>query len=332
LSTRIYVTRKIGWFLVSIFIAIVINFFIPRMMPGDPIDSLIASMGQFGSAGRETAESFRKLFGVDRPIAEQFMKYLERLFLHFDLGPSLLYYPKPVAEIIKSRLPWTIGLLGITTVVSWTIGNVLGALVGFSKRRKLNSAILLVSICISRIPYYLLAMILVFTLAYMIPIFPTGHAYGILVRVDWSDINFIANVLKHLVLPSLSIILVSVGGWMVSMRSMLVNILESDFIVFGESKGIKERDLMMEYAFKNALLPQVTGLAMSIGFMMGGSLLTEYVFAYPGIGSAFVEGVTGRDYNVVQGVFLFVIISVLGANLVIDLLYPLIDPRIRMEE
>ena len=119
---------------------------------------------------------------------------------------------------------------------------------------------------------------------------------------------------------------------MVSMRSMLVNILESDFLIFGESKGIKERDLMMEYAFKNALLPQVTGLAMSIGFMMGGSLLTEYVFAYPGIGSAFVDGVTGRDYNIVQGVFLFIIISVLGANLVIDLLYPLIDPRIKTEE
>jgi len=332
LSARKYVTNKIAWFLVSIIIAIVVNFFIPRMMPGDPIDSLIASMGQFGAAGKETAQSFRELFGVNKPIGEQFLKYLERLFLHFDLGPSLLYYPKPVADIIRSRLPWTIGLLGITTLIAWTLGNVLGALVGFSKRRKLNSAILLVNICVSRIPYYLLALILVFTLAYSIPIFPTGNAYGILMNVNWGDINFIADVLRHLILPSLSIILVSVGGWMVSMRSMLVNILESDFLIFGESKGIKERDLMMEYAFKNALLPQVTGLAMSIGFMMGGSLLTEYVFAYPGIGSAFVDGVTGRDYNIVQGVFLFIIISVLGANLVIDLLYPLIDPRIKTEE
>jgi peptide/nickel transport system permease protein len=304
---------------------------LPRFMPGNPIDAMLAQMSFLGAStpeGEKIAEAYKKEFGLDKDLLTQYIAYLRQLFAG-KLGLSIMAYPTEVEVLIARALPWTIGLLLTTTLIAWTLGNVLGAFVGWSGKRKLNSALVVISLCLHQIPYYLLGLILVFAFAYILPIFPTGGGYDFRLSPGF-DPKFVVSVIRHSTLPALSIVLVAVGGWMIGMRSLIVSILGEDYLLFAEAKGLKKNVIMMKYAFRNALLPQVTGLVLSLGFLVNGALLTEQIFAYPGMGSLFVNAFNYRDYNVMQAVFLLSTLGVLGACFLLDIMiYPLVDPRIR---
>jgi peptide/nickel transport system permease protein len=327
-ETRAYILSKVVRYVITVFAAIFICFLIPRLAPGDPISSLLARLRTTaGPGGSDVVKHYIERFGLDKDYLTQFLMYLANLF-RGDLGPSIMAYPKPVAELIAERLPWTIFLLGSTTVISWIIGNILGAFVGWSKNEKLNAMIVSVCITISQIPFYIFSLVLIYLFVYLIPIFPSSGAKSIFTSPGF-NLPFILDVLNHAMLPALSIILVNLGSTIIHMRGLIVSIKGSEFLKFAEAKGLSKKTILMKYAFRNALLPQVTSLGMSLGFILSGSMIVEWVFAYPGIGQLFVNSLTYFDYNVMNAIFLLTIFGVLTANLLLDLLYPLIDPRIK---
>lgn len=282
--------------------------------------------------GYELIQEYTRRFGLDQDLFSQYLNYLRNLF-QGDLGYSIAFFPMKVWDITQNALPWTIMLLVTTTIMSWVAGNLLGTFIGWHRGGKADKVITWTALSLSRIPYYFTALILVFVLAYKIPIFPPLGAYSI-GKVPSLSVDFIIDAISHAILPALSILTVAVGGWMISMRSMIVNILGEDYLLLAEAKGLKKNTIMMKYAFRNALLPQITGLAMSLGFIVNGALLMESIFKYPGMGTLFINALNRQDYNLMQGVFLITTLSVLAANLLIDLIYPLVDPRItfRREE
>jgi len=312
------------------FVAIIINFFIPRLMPGNVIGVILSRFTEV-PGGEAQVELFIKQFGLDQPIQNQLFLYISNL-LRGNLGSSYAYYPFPVSEIIMYALPWTIGLLGTTVILSWTFGNILGALAGWRRNSKLSSALVVVSLMLNQLPYYILGILLVFLFAYTIKIFPTSGGYSINYVGKGITPAFVMDIMYHAALPALSIMLSSMGMWIIYMRVMIVSNLGSDYLRFAKIKGLKRNVILMKYAFRNALLPQVTGLAMSLGFIMNGALLCEIIFSYPGVGMVFFQAMNSRDYNLMLGVLLFSTFAVLTANLIVDLIYPLIDPRVRAEE
>jgi len=325
-----YILKRIVNFIVLSFLVCTINFILPRCMPGSPLSGVLARMSMEGASvtgGRAIVEKYMKEFGLDKDLFTQYICYLRQL-LTGNLGISIMEFPDTVASLIAEALPWTIGLLATSTIISWIIGNLLGALVGFSKKRKINSVLIIVSLILNRIPYYLLGIILVYIFAYVFAILPSSGRYDITITpgLNWS---FIMNVISHSILPALSIILVSVGSWLISMRSLTISILGEDYLLYAEAKGLKKKRIFMRYLFRNTLLPQLTSLSMSLGSIASGSLLVEQVYDYPGMGSLLFDAFEYRDYNVMHGIFLLTTIGVLGAVTLIDLLYPLIDPRIR---
>ena len=328
-----YIQQKLLWYVVCIYIAVTVNFFIPRLMPGSPIDAILGRLGEHGAGGREIATYYAERFGLDKDLPTQYYLYLSNL-IRGDLGPSVSYYPKRVTEILMMRLPWTIGLLSVTVIISWTLGNLIGAIIGWRRESRVNKGILFLNICLNQIPYYILAIILLYLFAFLIPIFPTSGGYNArnALSTETFSLTFMLDVLWHSILPALSIILVSIGHWLLSMRSLITSVMGSDYFLFAEVKGLKKNMVMMNYAFKNALLPQITSLGMQLGGMMSGSLIMERIFAFPGIGWTLIDAIDMRDYNLIQGIFLITTVSVLTANLLIDILYPLIDPRIRFEK
>ena len=324
-----YIAKRLIFFVITAFAAVTINFLIPRLIPGDPISTILLRMEQQGRIiprGEELVEIYKRRFGLEGDLFTQYIRYLQRL-LQGDLGFSIMAFPMTVQEIIFRALPWTIGLLSIATVLSWVLGNLLGAFLGWVRGGKAAAFITYLALGLNQVPYYFLALVLVFLFAYMIPIFPSQGAFAI-GRVPSISIEFVIDVIYHSTLPALSIIIVSLGGWMITMRSMIIEVLGEDYLLLAEAKGLSKNVILMKYAFRNALLPQVTGLAMSLGFIVNGALLTETIFNYPGIGTLFIDALNSSDYNIMQGVFLITTLSVLIANLLIDLLYPLLDPRI----
>ncbi len=325
-----YRIERVVIFLATVFISVTIVFFAPRLVPGDPLGAIFIRLaGVGGSAGGEAlVQAYRERFGLDESLMHQYFSYLREL-ASGNLGYSISSFPTPVTDLLRSAAPWTIGLLFFTTVVSWILGSLLGAIVGWTGgRSRLLQFLVPVSLLLYTTPYYILAIILVFLLAFQWPIFPLSGAYTPGTQPEWSLV-FIEDVLRHAALPALSIILVSLGWWFLSMRSLIINEQGQDYILWAEAKGLKRRRIFWHYAFRNALLPQVTGLALSIGNIVGGALITEAIFAYPGLGYLIYNAITGLDFPVIQGGVLLIVVSVAGANFVIDLLYPLIDPRIR---
>jgi len=329
-SIKRYLLKKFSWYIGTMFVAIIINFFIPRLMPGNVLAVILSRFAEI-PGGQQQVEIFTKKFGLDQPIQNQLYLYITNL-LRGDLGPSYAYYPFPVSDIIMNALPWTIGLLGVTTILSWILGNLLGTLVGWKRNSKISSAILVVSLCLNQVPYYILGILLVFLLSFTFKLFPNSGGYSIYNIGNKLTLAYVIDVLYHATLPALSIMLSSLGMWIIYMRSSIVSILGSDYLRFAKIKGLKKNVILMKYAFRNALLPQITGLAMSLGFIMSGSLICEIIFSYPGIGMVFFQAMNSRDYNLMLGVLIFTTFAVLTANLIVDLMYPLIDPRIRTGE
>jgi len=328
---RRYLVAKTIWFGLAFVVALALNFFLPRLIPGNPVDAIVASLARGGAEGQSLQrihETYVKEFGLDQPAPVQFLTYLGNL-LRGDLGTSFALYPAPVSGLIGDALPWTIALQIPAILVGWTLGNVLGALAaykgGWTDRGAFAGSLLL-----SSMPYYCLSILLLYGLAVAWPLFPAGGGYDFGRSPDWSW-GFIANALHHYWLPFLSLVLIFVGGQAVGMRSMAIYELGSDYVGFARSLGVPDNRIVA-YIFRNAMLPQVTGLALSIGAIAGGALITEIVFGYPGIGSVLFSAIRQNDYPVIQGVTLIVLLSVLLANFLIDIAYGFIDPRIRASQ
>lgn len=324
-----YFLRKIGFYVVALWAALTLNFIIPRLLPGNPVDILLAKLQQRGGqVTPATRQAYELLLGGDssEPLIVQYGRYLANVF-RGDLGVSVSYFPAPVTEVIGSSLPWTIALVGIATVLAAVIGVSLGAFVGWKPGTWLDSFVPATTL-LAAVPYFWLALILVYFFATGLHLFPAQGGYDVVLTPGFNG-DFILSALKYGVLPATTIVLASLGGWLLGMRNMMVSTLSEDYITTALAKGLPHGKVLRNYAARNAVLPSVAGFAISLGFIVSGSVVTEQVFSYPGIGSKLLSAVTNNDYALMQGIFLFITLAVLGANLVVDLLYGLIDPRTR---
>ena len=327
-----YVGERLILLLATVFISMTVVFFVPRMVPGEPMNAIFANMAAVGGSmnAQEMIIEYRVRFGLDRPVWVQYVSFWREL-AQGNLGVSISNFPSEVSGMLLSALPWTLGLLTVTTLLSWTIGSVLGAVIGWLGRKAGALRLMVpIALVLYTTPYYILALILVFVFAFHWPIFPLSGAYSVGATPGFT-VEFIRDVLHHAVLPALSILLVSLGWWFLSMRSLIISLKGEDYILNAEAMGIKQRRILWGYAFRNALLPQTTGLAISLGHIVGGALITEVIFAYPGIGYRIYNAIKSLDYPLIQGGVLLIILSVALANFMIDVAYPLIDPRIRYE-
>ncbi|MEV6817287.1 ABC transporter permease [Nocardiopsis dassonvillei] len=322
-----YIGRKLFVYLLTFIVAVTINWMIPRFMPGDPIRSMLgrASVGDPEALAAMTAY-YEEVFGLDRPLHEQYLSFWAGLF-RGDLGISVMLYPEPVADVIMRAVPFTLGLLLPAILLSWIIGNRFGAFAARSKA--LDNTILPVGYILTATPYMWLALLLAWSLGIVAGIFPASGGYSFSLRPEFSWL-FISNLITHWFLPFLSMFLVALGGWAIGMRNMIIYELDADYSNYLQALGAP-RKLVRRYAFRNAMLPQITGLAVQLGTIIAGSLLTEIVFNYPGLGKLILDSLESRDFFLLQGVFLFVIVGVLIANFIIDIVYVLIDPRTRVQ-
>ena len=327
-----YLSERLVIFVATIFISVTIVFFVPRLVPGHPLTAVFSNMAAAGGRlnAPELIEEYNRLFGLDKSLWEQYVRFLREL-ARGNLGYSIGSFPARVSDMLRSAAPWTIGLLTLTTLTSWVLGSLIGAVVGWRGGKSwFIQALVPAALVLYSIPYYILAIILVFLFAYQWPIFPLSGAYSVGLSPELS-LDFALDVLRHAALPALSIILVSLGWWFLSMRSLITSLKGEDYILQAEAQGLSERRILWGYAFRNALLPQTTGLAISLGHIVGGALITEVIFAYPGLGWLIYNSITSIDFPVIQGGVLLIVFAVALANLVIDIAYPLIDPRIRYQ-
>ncbi|NJP31004.1 ABC transporter permease [Micromonospora thermarum] len=321
-----FLLQRVAFYLFTAWAAITLNFFIPRMIPGDPVQSLI-SRNQ-GRISADAIESLRVLFGLDEneSVWEQYVDYWKQL-LQGDLGLSFTFFPAPVSTVIGDSLPWTVGLVGITTIVSFLLGTALGVGAGW-RRGSWVDALLPATTFLSSIPYFWLGLVAIAVFAGPGSFFPSSGGYepGL---VPAFDQYFIPSAIQHSLLPAATILVSSMSGWILSMRNMMVTVSSEDYITVAHAKGLSERRVALSYAARNALLPNVSGFALSLGFIVGGTLLVEIVFSYPGLGYQLFQAVGSKDYPLMQGIFLIITISVLVANLLADVAYLLLDPRTR---
>ena len=331
--TLAYVARRIGVFLLVVILAVTINFLVPRLRSTNPVE---ARMNEFAAQGGGNAANMKQLiaiynekFGLDKPLWEQYINYW-RDVARLDLGTSISFYPGSVRDEILRAAPWTIGLLAVSTLLAFGLGTILGALLAWPNTTRLLSLFVPVLMTLSAIPYYLLGLVLIYLLALVWPVLPTAGAYssGAKLALTWP---IVLDIVRHAILPAASIILAGVGFWGLGMRAMMVTTLGEDFMTMAHAKGLRPRTIFLRYSLRNALLPQITGLAISLAGIMSGAILVEVVFAYPGVGFLLFRAISGNDYFVIQGVTLFVILSVGVALLLLDLLYPLLDPRIQLQ-
>ncbi|WP_108249399.1 ABC transporter permease [Planctomonas deserti] len=324
-----YFVRKLGFYLVALWAALTLNFLIPRLMPGNPVDVLLAKLQQRGGiVDAATRRSYELLLGggTDDPLWVQYGNYLVNL-AKGDLGIAVSVFPTPVSEVIGQALPWTIALVGIATILSFILGVGLGAIVGWKPGTWLDSLVPATTL-LAAVPYFWLALILVLIISSTLHLLPGMGGYDVVLSPGWNT-EFILSAIEYGTLPALTIVLSSIGGWLLGMRNMMVSTLSEDYILTAQAKGLKNSRILGGYAARNAALPSIAGFAISLGFVVSGSIITEQVFSYPGIGSKLLQAVQNSDYALMQGIFLVITLAVLGANLLVDLLYGIIDPRTR---
>jgi peptide/nickel transport system permease protein len=323
-----FILRRIVFYLFTAWAAITINFFIPRLIPGDPVQSLITRMR--GQLNADAIQSLYVLFGLDKneSVFSQYFKYWGQLF-RGDLGLSFTFFPTPVSEVIGQSLPWTLALVGITTVIGFLIGTTLGTVAGW-RRGSWIDTLIPVTTFLSSIPYFWLGLVAIALLTGPDSFFPAAGGYDGSVVPSWTS-EFIGSAVLHSVLPAITILISSMSGWILSMRNMMVTVAAEDYVTVAHAKGLSERRVAVSYAARNALLPNVSGFALSLGFIVGGTLLVEIVFSYPGLGYTLFQSVGSKDYPLMQGIFLIITLSVLLANFLADLAYVLLDPRTRRE-
>jgi peptide/nickel transport system permease protein len=319
-----YFTRKLFLYVLTFFVAVTIDWMIPRFMPGNPVDALMARAGSFAESTALMHDYYTKVFGLDVPLWQQYINFWGAL-VRGDLGISVYVFPLPVTKVIWRAVPFDIILLVPAILLSWFAGNWFGAFA--ARSRKMDNTILPVGYILTATPYMWLAMILAFVLGIVLNIFPIsgGYSYAMSPSFSWP---FVGSLFMHWFLPFISLFLVMFGGWAIGMRNMIIYELEADYSHYLEALGAP-RKLVRKYAFRNAVLPQLTGLALQLGVIVAGALVTEVVFSYPGIGYLILQAINTRDYFLLQGCFLFIIIGVLLANFFIDIAYVVVDPRTR---
>jgi peptide/nickel transport system permease protein len=331
-SYGLYVLKRFLQFLLVVFVGISLTFFITHLTPIDPVEQMVASMTAFGDTSPQAVEmmreALRELYGIQGSLWEQYFTYWGRM-LRLDFGPSLSAFPTPVSVLIARALPWTIGLLLTCTLIAWALGNLLGGLAGYYRNSRTLHLLGAVAMAFHPVPYYIIAFILLLIFGYVWPVLPItgGAAQNLQPSLTAA---YIGSVLEHSILPAVSIILVGIGGWFLGMRALVSNIVTEDYVTYAELAGVPTRRIVPFYVMRNALVPQITGLAMSLGAIFNGAIIVEQVFSYPGLGRLLFGAVYSADYSLVLGVTAISIIAVAASVFLIDILYPLFDPRVQL--
>ena len=328
------ILRRVGFLILVIWAASTITFLIPRISPRNPVRERfgeLARMGGFTPTDLEKiVASYSAKFGLNKPLWQQYLDYIGSV-ARLDLGVSMNKFPKTVWQLLLESLPWTIGLLFVATVFSFVLGNLLGALAAWPRSPRWVKGLATPFVLLMGVPPVLMAVFLMFFVAFRLKLLPMGNAYSIGVIPNWHSIIFILDVLKHQILPALSLILGTVGSWVLSMRGMGVTIQGEDYVLFAEHKGLGGRAIFRDYYLRNALLPQVTGLALAVGTMVTSGIVIEQFFGLPGIGSMLYDAIKVNDFLVIYGVVLFIVIAIAVLMIVVEMLYPLLDPRVRTQ-
>jgi len=329
-----YLVRRLFVFFIVLWLAATVNFLIPRISPVNPIrERLLQAVGQGGvslAPMEEMVKSYEARFGLDKPMYVQYVNYMSDLF-HLDFGYSITRFPNRVSDMILKALPWTLFLITVSTLLSFAVGTLLGALLAWSKSPRWIYWISPPLLTLSAIPYYLLGLVLIFFFAFLLKWFPLGGGYS-LGTLPSMSLRFVQDALSHSVLPAASIILSGCGFWALSMRGMMVTTQGEDYMTLAEAKGLSDRRIFLRYGIRNAILPQTTSLALSLGYVVSGSVLVEVVFGYPGVGSLLWQAVRTFDYFIIYGVTFMIIVAIGLATLILDLVYPLLDPRISYQK
>ncbi len=321
-----YITRRLGFYLIAAFAALTLNFIIPRLMPGDPASIIFARFK--GKMNPEAINAMRQSFGLTNdPILIQYWSYLKGIFKG-DLGTSIAYFPEPVSSVIGNGLLWTIFLAGLSLIIAFSIGTTLGVFIAWNRTGKLDTFLPPTLAFFGALPYFWLAMVFLYIFGFSLNWFPLGRAFGNQV-IPGLNFTYLISVLYHAILPAFTLIFVSIGGWMLSMRNTMISTLGSDYITFANAKGIPPRLIMLRYAARNAILPNLTGFGMALGFVLSGALLTEMIFSYPGQGFLLLQAVQSQDFPLMQGIFMTITFAVLGANWLVDIAILFFDPRTR---
>lgn len=331
--TILYIIQRLLQLLLIVFIAVTLNFILPRLIPGDPIESALATKiavsGNVSVDVQQVAEAYRAKFGLDQPLWLQYIRYWQDIF-SMDLGVSLVHFPETVNARIGSALPWTLGLMVMSTLIAFVLGSLMGALLAWPRTPPIFHVLASPFLLLSTIPFFLLGLILLFLFAVEWRIFPPGGGFSPTL-ITGRNVETALDILYHSLLPGLSIVLGTLGIWAIGMRALMVSVMSEDYVTFGEAKGLHPRRIFLWYGMRNALLPQVTQLALALGSVLGGTVLVEAMFSYPGIGTLLFQAIAGKDYFVIQGIVLMLILALAGTLFVIDLIYPLLDPRIRYQ-
>lgn len=324
-----YLLRRAGFYLVALWAAVTFNFILPRLMPGNPA---LAYLAKIHAQNVTTAQYNAMLseFGVNPNVSifKQYFDYMGAL-LHGQLGISVSQFPSQVSTILAQSLPWTIGLVGVSVILSFFIGTLVGMLIAWRRGGVLDTAVPPILTFFSAVPYFWMALALIYIFGVGLNWFPTDSGYDVFnVTPGWSG-DFIGSVAQHAILPVITLVLGSLAGWVLTMRNTMITTLSEDYVIMAQAKGLPERRVMFNYAARNAILPSITSFSISLGLVVSGSLLTEIVFNYPGIGFALYNGVQGDDYPLVEGCFLVIALAVLAANFLSELIYAFLDPRVR---
>lgn len=322
-----FILRRLGFYLVAAWASLTINFFLPRLIPGDPAAALFAASR--GQMPPEQFEQLKQALGLssNEPIISQYLTYLTHA-LRFDFGTSFSSFPAPVTTVIGTGLIWTL-VLGFTAlIISFVFGNLLGVLGSWKRGGLLDNTLPPLLIFVGAFPPFFLALLGLYFLGFQFGWFPLRHAYDDALSPTFSG-DFIGSVINHILLPAATIVLISLGGWVLGMRNTMVSVLAEDYVTMAEAKGLKQRAIMFSYAARNAMLPSITAFGMALGFVLSGQVLIEYIFSYPGLGYLLVKSVSNLDYPLMQGLFLMITFAVLAANFIVDVLYTRLDPRVR---
>jgi len=323
-----FILRRLVFYLVAAWVALTINFFIPRAMPGNAVQSIMSKFPNLQPAAYKALEA---MLGVGHPgsIWNQYVSYLVDVF-HFNFGTDVSQYPASVSSLLAQTLPWTITLVGTATVIAFGVGTALGIVAGWRHGGGLDRT-LPALMFLQAIPYFFFALILLELLAIRVHLFPIGQGYdgGLIPGWHW---DFISSAVYHSLLPALTIVLTSIAGWMLTMRNVMITTIGEDYVIAAQAKGLPSRRVIYTYAARNALLPQLQGFGLAVGFVVSGALVMEIVFSYPGIGLLLLNAVTSNDYPLMQAIFLVITFAVLLANLIVDLIIVIADPRARARE
>ncbi|HEY1622082.1 MAG TPA: ABC transporter permease [Streptosporangiaceae bacterium] len=323
-----FLVRRLVFYLVAAWVALTLNFFIPRAMPGSVVQDI---MSKFPNLQPSAYKALEAMLGVGHPgsLWHQYVSYLDDV-VHFNFGTDVVQYPAQVSTLLAQTIPWTLTLVGTATVIAFFTGTALGIVAGWRHGGWLDRA-LPPLMFLQAVPYFFLALVLLELLAVTFHVFPLGQGYGNGLIPGWHW-GFIGSAIYHSILPAFTIVITSVAGWMLQMRNVMITTIGEDYVLAAQAKGLSSRRVVYTYAARNALLPQLQGFGLAIGFVVTGALIMEIVFSYPGIGLLLLDAVSSNDYPLMQAIFLVITFAVLLANLIVDLIMVLADPRVRARE